>query len=250
MAGREFPAAGIDSFALPVRNGCDVDVYSCGGAARNASNFLCPIARRPAISGGDSGHRRITGDCPAVSPTDTSARRRTARKPPPLTPMTMFFVALAVVSTGALWIRDGNAELLDALVHGAGLLLLITPVIVAALVLGGYVQALLPHERVARWLGPGSGARGYLVAITGGILTPAGPFAAFPILFALRQAGAGFAISVVYITAWATLGLQRVLIWELPFLGPEFVGLRLLASLPLPILAGLLAGFVAHRVTR
>lgn len=169
---------------------------------------------------------------------------------PRVTRTTTFFVVLALASAGGVAWRDGGAELRAALVDAGVLLLLVAPVIGAALLLGGYVGALLPHDRVARWLGPGSGWRGYALAMLGGIVTPAGPFAVFPILVALRQAGAGFAVCVVYVTAWATLGAQRVMIWELPFLGFDFVLLRLVASLPLPILAGLLAAAVARRVTR
>jgi uncharacterized membrane protein YraQ (UPF0718 family) len=166
-----------------------------------------------------------------------------------VTRTTGFFVVLALVSAAALALRDGNAALLEALLQAGTLLLTITPLILAALLLGGYVQAVLPHDRVAQWLGPESGMRGYAIALLGGVVTPAGPFAVFPILMGLRQAGAGFAVCVVYLTAWATLGLQRMLVWEIPFLGVDFVGLRVLASLPLPILAGLLAAAVARRVS-
>ena len=46
---------------------------------------------------------------------------------------------------------------------------------------------------------------------------------------------------MAYITAWATLGLQRVLVWDVPFMGAEFAFLRILISLPLPVIAGLIA---------
>jgi hypothetical protein len=36
-------------------------------------------------------------------------------------------------------------------------------------------------------------------------------------------------------------------VWELPFLGHDFVALRVLASLPLPLAAGLLARAIARR---
>jgi len=167
-----------------------------------------------------------------------------------VTRTTTFFIVLATLSAAGLAWRDGGTELLDALIEAARLLLSIAPVIAAALLLGGYVHALLPHEQVARWLGPGSGLRGYALAMLGGIVTPAGPFAVFPILLVLRQAGASFPVCIVYVTAWATLGVQRLVIWELPFLGFDFVALRLAASLPLPILAGILAATVANRVNR
>jgi len=43
------------------------------------------------------------------------------------------------------------------------------------------------------------------------------------------------------------LGLNRVLIWELPFLGFDFVLLRLLISLPLPIIAWMLAKLLTRQ---
>jgi uncharacterized membrane protein YraQ (UPF0718 family) len=167
-----------------------------------------------------------------------------------ITRTTGFFIVLALASAAGLAWRDGGAELLAALASAGGLLLLIAPVIAAALLLGGYVRALLPHEQVARWLGPESGWQGYALAMLGGVVTPAGPFAVFPILLGLRQAGAGFAVCVVYVTAWAALGAQRIVVWELPFLGFDFVGLRVLASLPLPLIAGLLAAAAGKWVRR
>lgn len=160
--------------------------------------------------------------------------------------MTLFFVCLAAVSAAALWFQSGAPEVIDAL-RGAGVLLLgITPVIAAALLIGGYVDALLPRALVSRWMGDNSGAGGYLLAIVAGVVTPAGPFGAFPLVLALRRAGAPFDVCVVYLSAWATLGIHRVVIWELPFLGPDFVALRVLASLPIPIVAGLLARLLRH----
>lgn len=164
-----------------------------------------------------------------------------------VTRTTGFFVVLAAASAAGLAWRDGGGELLDALAGAGTLLVSIAPVIGAALLLGGYVDALLPHDRVAQWLGPESGLRGYGLAALGGVVTPAGPFAVFPILLGLRRAGAGFAVCVVYLTAWATLGVHRIVVWELPFLGADFVALRLAASLPVPILAGVLANLVARR---
>lgn len=180
-------------------------------------------------------------------PADAQANGEPTRR---VTRTTGFFVVLATLSAAGLAWRDGGGELLDALATAGMLLLSIAPVIGAALLLGGYVNALLPHDRVARWLGPESGLRGYAIALLGGVVTPAGPFAVFPILVGLRQAGAGFAVCVVYVTSWATMGMQRIVVWELPFLGIDFVALRLAVSLPLPILAGLLAAAVDRRVGR
>ena len=74
-----------------------------------------------------------------------------------------------------------------------------------------------------------------------GALTPGGPSSAYPLLAVLGASGADRGAMVAYITSWAILGMQRVLIWDVPFLGAEFAILRTLVSLPLPILAGLIA---------
>lgn len=163
-----------------------------------------------------------------------------ARKPR-LDRLTLFFAALATSSAAGLYALEGADELGSAILHAGWLLLSITPIILTALFLGGYIQALLPHDLVQRWLGERSGVRGYVVAMLVGILTPAGPFGAFPLVLALRKGGAAFDVCTVYITAWATLGIHRVVIWELPFLGADFVGLRVTASLILPLTAGLIA---------
>lgn len=176
----------------------------------------------------------------------SSSQNAAARGRPDRT--TLFFMALAALSAAALWLHSGAPEVVAAL-RGAGWLLLgIGPIIVLALLVGGYVQALLPRALVARWLGEGSGAAGYLMGTLAGVLTPAGPFGAFPLVVALRRAGAPFDICVVYLSAWATLGIHRIVIWELPFLGPDFVVLRVLASLPIPIAAGVFArALIGHQ---
>lgn len=170
-----------------------------------------------------------------MNPTDSTGRRTGPDR------MTLFFVTLAAASAAGVWLDAGGAELLDALGTAGALLLGIAPVIIVALFVGGYVQALLPRKVVARWLGENGGTGRYLLATVAGVLTPAGPFGAFPLVVALRRAGAPFDVCVVYLSAWATLGVHRIVIWELPFLGHDFVLLRVLASLPVPIAAGLLA---------
>jgi len=161
--------------------------------------------------------------------------------------MQLFFVLLAVVSGIGVWLTHGGQAVGQAALEAGWLLVGVAPIIVAALFIGGYVQALMPTELITRWLGESSGLRGYSVAAAAGIVTPGGPFAAFPLVLALRQGGASLDVCIVYVTAWATLGLNRIVVWEIPFLGTDFVILRLLASLPLPFVAGWTARAVARR---
>lgn len=124
---------------------------------------------------------------------------------------------------------------------------MIVPIILVAMIISGYVRRLVPAELVERWLGTKSGLSGLAIAIIGGAITPGGPFAAFPLVVGFYRTGASFEICVAYLTSWTVLGLNRVLIWELPFLGIDFVLLRLAVSLPLPVLAWFLAKLINNR---
>lgn len=115
------------------------------------------------------------------------------------------------------------------------------PRVVAALTVAGMVWVLLPRERFSRLIGKESGLRGLVIASAAGIVTPGGPASAFPLLAVIGSAGADRGALVAYITSWAILGMQRILVWDLPFMGAEFSLTRFLISLPLPILAGLIA---------
>ena len=63
----------------------------------------------------------------------------------------------------------------------------------------------------------------------------------FPLVVALYNSGAERGALITYITAWTLLGVQRVMVWEIPLLGSEFVLVRYLACLVLPPLVGLIA---------
>lgn len=159
----------------------------------------------------------------------------------------LFFVGLAAVSVGAVAWTKGLDRAVYAVSSGLTLLLSIAPMIALGLYLGGLAKELADPEKVAPQLGEKSGWYGLLLATGLGAVTPGGPFAAFPIVYALFLAGADIGAVVAYLTGWSVLALHRVIIWELPLLGPEFAIVRLLASLPLPILAGAIARLLADR---
>lgn len=73
----------------------------------------------------------------------------------------------------------------------------------------------------------------------------------FPVALAIGGSGADIGAVVAYITAWSVLGVNRLIVWEMPFMGEDFALMRECISLPIPILAGLLArwcfaGFVVE----
>ena len=99
----------------------------------------------------------------------------------------------------------------------------------------------MPADAASGWIGPDSGLAGIAVASFAGGLMPGGPFVTFPLVLAFAKAGAGGAQMSALITGWSIFAVHRIVTWEYPVLGWRFVVMRLVAALPLPIAAGLLA---------
>ena len=159
-------------------------------------------------------------------------------------------VLLIVVLAAALtvYIRDGGAHFLAVLWSDFEILFSMLGKVLAGCLIGAFVTLLLPRELVARWVGAESGFIGIAIATVAGAILPGGPFTIYPIAGAFVAIGADIGAITTFVTSWSLLGYARAVVWELPFFGPEFVGWRLLISLPLPIVAGLLARFVMRYV--
>lgn len=164
--------------------------------------------------------------------------------------MSFFFIMLSVLAGGLLYQRGGLDALRDGLAQGLILLISITPLVLLALLLAGYAQSLIPPRWVESQLGRHAGWRATGLAALAGALMPGGPFAAFPVVLVLRQSGAPLSTCIAFLTAWSVLGLHRMIIWEIPWLGWRFALLRWLISLPLPWLAAHWAYRLERRTTR
>ncbi|MDU8941770.1 hypothetical protein [Ovoidimarina sediminis] len=151
------------------------------------------------------------------------------------------FLAGAVILGLICWGVLGAETVLVALKEDIRLLIGLMPRVLVALSIAALIWVLLPRDRMAGLVGKDSGIRGLVIATLAGTVTPGGPSSAYSLLAVLAVSGADRGALIAYITAWATLGMQRILIWDVPFMGEEFAFLRFMVSLPLPVLAGLLA---------
>lgn len=169
------------------------------------------------------------------------------RKPRRSLPRQMFdvsffaFIAVGIVAAIATWEWKGPEVVAEVLAYDFEIITFLFPRILGGMLLAALVQVLLPPEFVARWVGENSGLKGVVIAACAGALTPGGPMTSFPIVVAFYMSGADRGALVAYVTGWSLLGFQRMLIWELPLLGPEITLYRIAAVLVLPVLAGLLA---------
>lgn len=149
----------------------------------------------------------------------------------------LWVAALALIGVSAWRGAPVAARLREGLRQALALL----PRLLLALLAAGFVERLLPVSEIAALIGAASGFTGIVIAAIAGSFVPAGPMISFPLLLILSGNGAGTAQLIAFLSGWATLALHRVFAFEVPLLGVRFAALRLLVSLPVPILAGLAA---------
>jgi uncharacterized membrane protein YraQ (UPF0718 family) len=149
--------------------------------------------------------------------------------------------AAAIVAGAIVYLREGQDRFLAILGSDVGLMVYMMPKVLAGCLIGTLVALLLPREVVTRWIGAESGWLGFVIAFLAAVILPGNPLTIFPVAGALLIAGADIGAVVVFITTWAVIGYQRALVWELPFMGPDFTIWRIIVCLPLPFVAGILA---------
>lgn len=151
----------------------------------------------------------------------------------------LFIIAIAVAAGIGVYVLKGPATFWAIFWRDTGFTLALLPKILAGVLIASALPFLLPRERVLRLVGPESGIMGLAIATAAGAIFPGGPSVTYPLTIGLMAAGADLGAGVALVSGWVLLGLNRTLIWELSFLPPEFVVLRIALSLPAPILFGL-----------
>ena len=101
------------------------------------------------------------------------------------------------------------------------------------------------RQGLAALVGAESGLRGLVIATAAGTITPGGPSSSYALLAVLAASGADRGALIAYITAWGTLGVQRILVWDVPFMGP---GIRLPALSSSACPCRWSAGLIARRL--
>ncbi len=155
-------------------------------------------------------------------------------------------IGLVVVVAGLLILAlsrgDGTAT--EGLKTAGVTFLKFLPILAIAFLIMGLVDALLPKDLVETWLTDASGFKGLGIAWIAGVLTPGGSIIGMPLAAGLAKAGVGPAVLVTYLTSLAVLSVIRVPL-EIGFYGWRLMLLRVLASIVLPLAAGLMARVLA-----
>jgi uncharacterized membrane protein YraQ (UPF0718 family) len=148
---------------------------------------------------------------------------------------------LTALSVLVVWRSDGPATVWHIFLDDLWLFAEILPKVIAGTLIGELIRRLVPREVIVRWLGAGSGLKGLVIAACIGALFPAGPFTIFPLAAMLLVAGADRGAAIAFVTGWLLVGLNRILIWELPFFGPDLILLRVAVSFWMPVATGWVA---------
>ena len=156
-----------------------------------------------------------------------------------------FLWLVALVALG-FCLRRGPGMLRRVGTETGQSLLKILPLFAVALPMAAFLAELMPADAAVAWIGPESGPVGVVVASVAGGFMPGGPFVTFPLVLAFAKAGAGVPQMTALITGWSIFAVHRIISWEYPLLGWRFVVLRMVAALPLPIMAGLLAELIVE----
>lgn len=156
-----------------------------------------------------------------------------------MTLATIILIVIALILLGYAYLQHDGSHM-EGIKDGWATLKRTAPLLLLAFLIVGYVEVLSPQDLIQRWIGPQSGVSGILMAEAVGTLLPGGPYAVFPIIGVIYDAGAGLAPTITLVTSWATLALISVS-FELSFMGWRFTAVRWGSSLPVPLLAGLAA---------
>ncbi|HID26540.1 MAG TPA: permease [Methanosarcinales archaeon] len=165
-----------------------------------------------------------------------------------LNTITIGFVVAAIVFFGITYWLEGGSKAINGVRSGLSTFISVLPLIIAAMIIAGLIEVLIPKEMIANILGSEAGIKGILIGGFAGAVMPGPPYVSFPIAASLFHSGAGIGAVVAFITAWALWQITRIPL-EIAFISSKFVLIRILSTLIFPILAGILAQYIAQFIS-
>jgi uncharacterized membrane protein YraQ (UPF0718 family) len=121
----------------------------------------------------------------------------------------------------------GTKAILLTLSSFKEMILLLPPIFV----LLGLLDVWVPREIMIRWMGPGSGIKGVLLAIFIGSAAAGPLYGAFPIAAVFMKKGVSFSNILIFLGAWSTTKIPMFL-FEMGSMGSKFAFTRLAIDIP------------------
>ncbi len=150
-------------------------------------------------------------------------------------PDTSLIVMFVLVIGASVWAfaQEGTGGLQSGLEITLGTILNVGPEVLLGIGLAGMLQVAVPPGLVSRWMGEGSGLKGVAVGVAAGLVAPGGPYILFPIAASLMGTGAGIAPLSAFVAARNSANLNRLVVWDVPFLGIPFSLARIVCCIPM-----------------
>ena len=162
----------------------------------------------------------------------------------------LILVALVGIAVAAAFWKGGWQLTILGLTQAGQLLNTVWLRLLLGFTLGGLIQVLIPRAVIAKWLGPTSGLKGILIGSYTGTIMSGAPYIMLPIVASIYRAGAGVGPIIALLTGQGLLGLQMLIVWQIPFFGMELPLARYIVGLFIPPFAGLAGAAVFRVMTR
>lgn len=159
------------------------------------------------------------------------------KKPDATLLVLLVLVGLAII---AAFIRGGSDLTISGFTQAGRLLGNIWLRLLFGFTLGGLIQVLIPREIIAKWLGPASGLKGILIGSYTGTIVSGAPYVILPVVAAIYRAGAGVGPIIALLVGQGLIGIQMLIVWQIPFFGVELPLARYIVSFFIPPVAGLI----------
>ncbi len=160
----------------------------------------------------------------------------------------MYALLLIVVVLALIF--EGTDGLIQGIEGSGSLSLRALPFFLVGIGLAGMVQVLVPPSVVGKWMGDEAGLGGLAIGISAGALMPGGPYVAYPIAASLMASGAGIGPMAGFMSSRNVFAANRLLIWDIPFLGAPLAFARIIATLALPPISVVLVPVVYRMMPR
>jgi uncharacterized membrane protein YraQ (UPF0718 family) len=145
------------------------------------------------------------------------------------------FVAAIGLAAFAVAFPDLAPKAGASLAEQTRTMLLVVPPIFLLL---GLMDVWVPRETLMKFMGPGSGLKGPIIAFAVGSAAAGPLYGAFPVAAVLMKKGASFSNILIFIGAWSTTKIP-MLLFEMKALGFRFALARLAIDIPGIILIAL-----------
>jgi len=137
-------------------------------------------------------------------------------------------IALAAAAVFALVFPQRGARAVEVTAFSLREMLLVIPPV---FILLGLLDVWVPRETMTRFMGPGSGLKGVLLAIFLGSAAAGPLYGAFPVAAVFMKKGVTLRNVFIFLGAWSTTKIPMFL-FELSALGVRFALTRLAVDIP------------------